>query len=63
MDQFYRWGWEYEDGYLTNVTHEHADAWMKDLARQQKSNEDKSNCRKALMMLYKWREHEHGLDE
>ena len=63
MDQFYRWVWDYENGYLTNVTHEHADAYLKDLARQEKSNVHKSNCRKALLMLYKWREHEHGLAE
>lgn len=28
MDQFYRWVWDYEDGYTTNVTHDHADAYL-----------------------------------
>jgi len=63
MDQFYRWVWSEENGYTSNVTHEHADAYLRDLARQEKSNAHKDNCRKALQMLYKWREHEHGLDE
>ena len=63
MDQFYRWVWDYEDGYTTNVTHEHADAYLLWLAKQEHSNAHKDNCRKALQMLYKWRKHEHGLDE
>ncbi len=32
MDQFYRWVWEYEDGYTTNPTHEHADEYQRYLA-------------------------------
>lgn len=63
MDQFYRWVWEQEDGYTANLTHEHGDAWLRHLARQDKSNAHKDNCRKAAMMLFKWRHHEHGLDE
>jgi hypothetical protein len=55
--------WVYEDGYTTNVTHDHADAYLMFLAKQDHSNAHKDNCRKALQMLYKWREHEHGLDE
>ncbi len=62
MDQFYRWVWD-RDGYTTNVTHDHADAYLTWLAKQDHSNAHKDNCRKALLMLYKWREHEHGLDE
>jgi len=62
MDQFYRWVWD-QDGYTTNVTHDHADAYLTWLAKQDHSNAHKDNCRKALLMLYKWREHEHGLDE
>lgn len=62
MDQFYHWVW-HQHGYTTNVTHEHADAWLKHLATQEFSNAHKSNCRKALLMLFNWRRHEHGLDE
>lgn len=63
MDQFYRWVWDREDGYTTNVTHDHADAYLNWLARQESSNAHKDNCRKAVQMLYKWRHHEHGFDE
>lgn len=64
MDQFYRFVWqELVDGYTANVTHEHADAWLKNLAKQEYSNAHRENCQKALQMLFKWREHEHGFDE
>ena len=64
MDQFYRFVWqELVDGYTANVTHEHADAWLKHLAKQEYSNAHRENCQKALQMLFKWREHEHGFDE
>lgn len=63
MDQFYRWVWEREDGYTGTPTHDHADAYLRHLAKQDKSNAHKSNGRKAVMMLFKWRHHEHGFDE
>lgn len=63
MDQFYRWVWDQEGGYTTTVTHEHADAYLRYLARLEHSNAHKDNCKKAVQMIFKWREHEHGLDE
>ena len=63
MDQFYRWIWEQEGGYTANVTPEHADAWMRHLAQEDKSSTHKSNCQKAVKMLLKWRHHEHGISE
>jgi len=63
MDQFYRWVWDQEDGYTTNLTHDHADNYLRHLAGQQKSNAHKNSCRKALMMLYKWRHHQRGADK
>ena len=63
MDQFYRWVWEQEDRYTSAITTDHADAYLKHLARQEYSNGHKSACRKALMMLYKWRSHRRGADE
>ena len=64
MDQFYRWVWQHQtNGYTTNVTHDHADAWMEHLAMTDHSATHKSNCRKALLMLYRWRQHEQGLNE
>ncbi len=60
MDMFYRWVWEQEGGYTIYVTPDHADAWMRELAEQDKSNVHKSNCQKAIKMLFKWRHHELG---
>ena len=31
-DQFYRWVWDEEDRYTTQLTHDHADGWMRELA-------------------------------
>ena len=63
MDQFYRWVWEQEDGYTTNLTHDHADGYLRYLAGEESSNAHKNACRKAVMMLYKWRHHRRGADE
>ncbi len=63
MDQFYRWVWDQEGGYTTNLTLDHADNYLRHLAGQQKSNAHKNSCRKALMMLYKWRHHQRGADK
>ncbi|AUX09830.1 integrase/recombinase XerD [Halalkaliarchaeum desulfuricum] len=62
MDQFYRWVWQETDGYTSTITIDHADTYLKHLARQDTTNEHKDTCRKALMMLYKWRHHERGGD-
>lgn len=61
MDMFYRWVWDQEDRYVADVTHDHADAYMKHQAYRDTSNVDKANHQKAVKMLFKWREHEHGL--
>ena len=63
IDAFYRWVWEQEGSYTADVTHDHADAYLVHLAYQEKSNAHKSNCRKAVRMLFKWRQHTHGLPE
>jgi site-specific recombinase XerD len=60
MDYFYRWVWDREDRYTTHLTHDHADAWMESLAVQEYSNVHRSNCQKAVKMLFKWFAHEHG---
>lgn len=33
MDQFYRWVCQQEGGYTANVSHDHADGWMRELAQ------------------------------
>lgn len=63
MDMFYRWVWEQEGRYTASLTHEHGDEWLRHLARSEKSNAHKDNCRKAAQMLFKWRQHKHGMDE
>lgn len=63
MDLFYRWVWQEEGGYTSNVMPNHADGWMHHLARQDKSNTHKSNCQKAVKMLLKWRHHQHGVSK
>lgn len=63
MDQFYRWVWQEEDGYTSALTHDHADGYLRHLAHQEHSNAHKNSCRKAVMMLYKWRHHQRGADK
>jgi len=63
VDKFYRWVWNEFDGYTTNVTHERADAFLKRLAYEERSDTDRANFLKALKMLFKWRQFEHGFDE
>jgi len=60
MDQFYRWVWDDQGGYTSNLTHSDADQYLTHLAGQEASNAHKSACRKAVMMLYKWRHHQRG---
>jgi len=62
MDMFYRWVWETESQYVASPTHDHADEYMKALAYRDTSNADKSNHQKAVQMIFKWREHEHGIN-
>lgn len=60
MDQFYRWVWTQEGGYTANLAHEYADSWMRQLAQEDYSSTHKTNCQKAVKMLFKWWAHERG---
>jgi integrase len=62
MDQFYRFVWELEGGYTVQVTHNHADEYMQELAYQDHTNAHKDSTQKAVKMLFKWLEHERGYD-
>jgi len=53
MDQFYRWIWSHEDGYTARVTPANADDWMRDLVQAEYSSTHKTNCQKAVKMLFK----------
>jgi len=59
LDKFYRWAWNHRKaGYTTEITHDDADAFVKELAYGDKSNTHKANCVKSLKRLFKWRHHE-----
>lgn len=60
IDQFYRWVWNQEGGYTANLTHEHADSWMRHLAQEDYSSTHQTNCQKAVKMLFKWVQYERG---
>ncbi|GAB3680496.1 hypothetical protein GCM10028857_03290 [Salinarchaeum chitinilyticum] len=60
MDQFYRWVWRSEDGYTAHLDTDHADDWMRHLAQEDSSSTHKTNCQKAVKMLFKWWSHERG---
>lgn len=60
MDQFYRWTWDQEGGYTANISTEHADSWMRHLAQADYSSTHRSNCQKAVKMLFKWWHYERG---
>jgi integrase len=57
LDKFYRWVWDRE-GYTTEVTQEHADEYMQELAYGDESNSHKEKCQQAIKLLFKWRKHQ-----
>lgn len=59
-DQFYRWVWDREDGYTMNVTTDHADEYLKDLAKRDCTAANKATIFRAVQRLFKWHEHEHN---
>lgn len=63
MDQFYRWVWETEGRYTSNITLAHADKYLHYLAGIEASNAHKNTCIKAVMMLYKWLHYQRGVDK
>jgi integrase len=64
LDIFYREVWKMEDGYTTNVTHNHADSYaMEFLAPKDCSTENKSTHQKAIKMLFRWRSQKFGDEE
>lgn len=60
LDQFYRWVWDQEGGYTTEITHGHADGYMKELAYGDTSQDNKASHMKCLKMLFRWRALEFG---
>jgi len=63
IDRFYRWVWDTKDGYTTRVTEAQADDYLKALAyRDDISRSAANKYKKALQMLFRWRDWELGED-
>lgn len=54
LDLFYRWVWDDQRRYVQDITTEHADAWMRHLAKQEMKESSKCNYQKAVKALFKW---------
>lgn len=63
LDLFYRWVWDQEERYTTQITHDHADEYMRKLAYGDTSQENKASHLKAVKMLFRWRAWEFGDEE
>lgn len=61
-DATLRWLWERE-GYTTDLTHSHADSFVRELAGTDYSNSHKAKCVKALKRYSKWCVHVKGAEE
>ena len=61
LDQFYRWVWA-QDGYTTNISHAHANSYLRELATTEKSNTHKSNTVSSLKRLFKWKANDQGAE-
>ena len=61
--KFDRFTWKQEGNYTIPLTHEHADAYMKQLAYEDHSGSHRSNTQAALKRYFKWRQCEFGEDE
>jgi site-specific recombinase XerD len=51
-DQFNRWVWDQEETYTTNISHGHADDYMKELAYSEQSNTHKSHTQKSIKRFF-----------
>jgi len=55
-NSFYEWVWD-ERGYTTNLTHEDADKYMREIALSEYASSSKAHIQKAVKSIYWWREH------
>ena len=62
LSKIYRWVWERDDRYTTEITHDHADAYLREVAGKDWKNSNKSQYLKALRRLFKWRTYTIGGD-
>lgn len=54
LDLFYRYIWEREGRYVQDLTTDHADQWMRWLARQDYKESTKCHYQKAVHTFFKW---------
>lgn len=63
VSKIYRWLWERKGRYTTNLSHDHADAYIRELAGKDWKNSNKAQYVKALKRLFKWKRHERNSDQ
>lgn len=63
LSKISRWLWEREGRYTTNISHDHADAYIRELAEKDWKNSNKSQYVKALKRLFKWKQHKRNSDQ
>lgn len=62
LDIFYRFIWDRKGRYIQDLTTDHADQWMRWLARQDYKESTKCHYQKAARTLFKWKRHARGSD-
>ena len=54
LDLFYRYIWDQEQRFIQTLTPEHADSWMRHLAKRDLKESTKCSYQKAVRILFKW---------
>lgn len=62
LDLFYRFVWNRDGRYTQEMTPQHADAWMRWLARQDYDESTKNQYQKSVKTLFKWKRESRGQD-
>ena len=55
LDLFYRWVWNEEQRFIQDLGIEHAEAWMRDLAKRDLKESTKCHYQKSVQTLFKWK--------
>ena len=53
LDLFYRWVWNEEQRFIQDLGIEHAEAWMRDLAKRDLKESTKCHYQKSVQTLFK----------
>ena len=62
LDLFYRFAWDRKGRYVQDLTTDHADQWMRHLAKQDMKESTKCHYQKAAKTLFKWKREARGKD-